>query len=180
MTFNSFHDPSHLYFVTASVCGWKHLFIEPAYAHLVLNSLDWLQRDKRMALYAFVLMPSHLHAIVKPIDRAIGDLLQEFGSYTAHAILKQFRADNKSDLIEFFHQQRRDSRHQHSIWQDVQAKNIYTEKFLEQKLEYIHSNPIAKEWKLVIERAEYPYSSACFYDRGEMSVISVDDVRKYV
>ena len=46
MTFNSFHDPSHLYFVTASVCGWMHLFIEPTYAHLVLNSLDWLRREK--------------------------------------------------------------------------------------------------------------------------------------
>jgi hypothetical protein len=50
MTFNSFHDASHLYFVTASICGWKHLFIEPAYASIVLNSLDWLHRENRMNL----------------------------------------------------------------------------------------------------------------------------------
>jgi REP element-mobilizing transposase RayT len=157
-----------------------HLFIEPTYAHLVLNSLDWLRREKRIALYAFVLMPSHLHAIVKPIDRTIGDLLQEFGSYTAHAILKQLKVDNRSDLIEFFHQQRRDSRHQHSIWQDIQAKNVHSVDFLREKLEYIHNNPIDKQWRLASSRAEYPYSSACFYDRGEMPIIPVDDIRPWM
>ena len=71
MTFDSRHDLTHLYFVTATVCGWKHLFADPTYADIVLGSLDWSRREGRMALFAFVLMPSHLHAIVKPEDRVI-------------------------------------------------------------------------------------------------------------
>lgn len=180
MTFDSRHDLTHLYFVTATVCGWKHLFADPTYADIVLGSLDWSRREGRMALFAFVLMPSHLHAIVKPEDRTIGDLLQNFGSYTAHRILKQLRHDGRTDLLQFFHEQRRDQRHQHSIWQDIQAKNVYSVEFLREKLEYIHNNPIDKQWRLAKTRAEYRFSSACFCDLGELPIVEVNDVRQWL
>lgn len=131
-----------------------------------------------MALYAFVLMPTHLHAIILPLDRPIGELLQNFGSFTAHKILQTLQEENQKDLLDFFHVHRRDSNIEYSIWQDVQAKNIYTEKFLLQKIEYIHQNPVAKEWELVQDRAEYRYSSACFYDKNQQPIINVDDIRE--
>jgi hypothetical protein len=116
MTFSSRSDPTHLYFVTATLCGWKHLFAEASYANIVLGSLAWLRREGRMTFFAFVLMPSHLHAIVKPVEGAIGELVQTFGSYTAHQILRQLKLDQRTDLLQFFHEQRRDKRHQHSLW----------------------------------------------------------------
>lgn len=180
MTFDSHQDTSHLYFITAALCGWKQLFTERVYANIVLNSLAWLRHEDRMVLYAFVIMPSHLHAIVKPKDRTIGELLQNFESFTAHAILKKLRQENKVNLIQFFHEQRRDARHQHSIWQDIQAKNVYSQDFLRQKLEYIHNNPVDKDWQLVQDRADYRFSSACFYDCGTDPVIEIDDVRVWL
>jgi putative transposase len=178
MTFDSWYVPGHLYFITASTCGWKPLFFDPVYAEIILNSLTWLRKEKRMLLYAFVLMPSHLHAIVQPVDRSIGDLLQNFASFTAHAILHQLRSEDRQELLSYFHEQSRDSHTEHSIWQDVQAKNIFSEKFLTQKLEYIHQNPVAKEWNLVQERARYKYSSACFYDEDRQPIIEIDDFRE--
>ena len=99
MTFSSFHDPSHLYFVTASICGWKHLFAEQKYAQIVLDSLVWLQKEKRILLFAFVVMPSHLHFILKPENKVIDEILQDFGSFTAHTILHQLRMDQRNDLL---------------------------------------------------------------------------------
>ena len=177
MTFDSQHIPDHLYFITASIVGWKPLFSEPEFAEIVLNSLDWLRREKRMSLFAFVLMPTHLHAIVLPLDRSIDNLLQNFGSFTAHKILKKLQEEDRKDQLDYFHARRRDNSIEHSIWQDIQAKNIYTEKFLLQKMEYIHQNPVAKDWNLVQDRAEYPYSSACFYDEGRQPIIEIDDIR---
>jgi len=180
MTFDSFHDPTHLFFITATLCGWKQLFVKPKYISIVLNSLKWLRTEDRMSLYAFVLMPSHLHAVVKPNERTIGTLLNEFGSFTAHAFLHQLRHDKQNDLLEYFSMQRRDKRHKHSIWQDIQAKNVFSTRFLNQKIEYIHNNPVDKEWKLVDDRADYQYPSARFYDRNDKLVIEVDDVRDYL
>lgn len=180
MTFPSLHDPAHLYFVTASICGWKHLFIDRKYAEVVLESLRWMQNQNRIILFAFVLMPSHLHAILKPESGTIGDIVQQFGSHTAHSILERLRADARQDLLDFFHKERRDPRHQHSIWQDIQAKNIYSAEFLFQKIEYIHNNPVDKIWQLAADRADYAYSSAGYYDRGTSPVIEVTDAREWL
>lgn len=180
MTFASFHDINHLYFVTASISGWKHLLAEPKYSEIVLNSLVWLQNEKRILLFAFVLMPSHLHLILKPETGIIGDLVQDFGSYTAHAILRELRKEKRDDLLQLFHRQRRDARHKHSIWQDIQAKNIYSHKFLSQKLDYIHNNPVSKDWKLVHDRAGYKYSSACYYDKGIAPIIPITDINEWL
>lgn len=180
MTFPSFHDPTHLYFITATIVDWKHLFITPAYANIPLNSLAWLQQQKRILLFAFVIMPSHLHAIIKPVSDSIGAIVQQFGSFTAHTILKQLWTDNQKDLLDLFHQKKRDQRHEHSIWQDIQAKNIYSMDFLQQKMEYIHQNPIAKDWKLVEDRANYLYSSAGYYDYGKKPVIEITDINEWL
>ena len=180
MTFDSRHDPTHLYFVTATIIKWKHLFVETVYANIVLNSLDWLRRNGRLMLFAFVLMPSHLHMIIKPQRCSVGDIVQDFGSFTAHELLKQLRADKRDDLLQLFYTERRDSRHRHSIWQDIQAKNVYSVDFLCEKLEYIHNNPIDKQWQLAASRADYHYSSACFYDCDETPIILVDDIRPWM
>ncbi|MCP4428957.1 MAG: hypothetical protein GY803_31110 [Chloroflexi bacterium] len=156
------------------------MFTAPPYADIVLNSLAWLREKERMYLYAYVLMPSHLHIIAQPRARSIGELLQNFGSFTAHAILKQLRAEKRTQLLEFFHHARRDKRHQHSIWQDIQAKNIYSCGYLRQKLAYIHANPVQGNWQLATRPEMYRYSSACFYEETGDPLISVDDVRQYL
>lgn len=180
MTFSSIHNIDHLYFITASICGWRHLLAEPKYSQIILNSLVVLQRTKRILLFAFVIMLSHLHLILKPACKTIGSILRDFGSYTAHTILHELRNDKRSDLLLFFHEQRRDLRHAHSIWQDIQAKNIYSHKFLSQKIEYIHNNPVSRKWHLVDDRADYRYSSACYYDRGTAPVIQITDINEWL
>jgi REP element-mobilizing transposase RayT len=180
MTFPSFHDPTHLHFTTASIIGWKHLFITGDYAMIPLNSLAWLQQQKRILLFAYVIMPSHLHAILKPENFPIGEILQQFGSFTAHEILKKLREQNRMKLLHEFEKGNRDKRHEHSIWQDIQAKNIYSMDFLQQKPEYIHQNPVSKDWKLVEDRADYPYSSAGYYDYERKPIIEVTDINKWL
>ncbi len=180
MTFSSFHNPSHLYFITASIIGWQHLFVTYEYAGIPLNCLAWLQQQKRILLFAFVIMPSHLHAILKPENATIAEIIQQFGSYTAHEILKKLRADNQIDLLHIFNQNRRDQRHEHGIWQDIQAKNVYSTEFLWQKMEYIHQNPVSKDWRLVEDRTDYVYSSAGYYDYGRKPMIEITDINEWL
>ena len=58
------------------------------------------------------------------------------------------------------------------------VRNIFNEEVLRETVEYIHNNPCDKNWNLVRDRSDYPYSSACFYDRGVMPLIEIDDVRE--
>jgi REP element-mobilizing transposase RayT len=139
-----------------------------------------MQQQKRILLFAYVIMPSHLHAIIKPISDSIEAILQQFGSFTAHTTLKQLRADNQKDLLNLFQQKKRDQRHEHSIWQDIQAKNIYSPDFLWQKMEYVHQNPVAKDWRLAADRADYLYSSAGYYDYGRKPIIEITDINEWL
>jgi REP element-mobilizing transposase RayT len=178
-TFQSFHEEGHLYFITATICGWKILFNNNNYAQIVLNSLDWMHNNERIKLFAFVIMPSHVHAIIFPLQTTIGKLLQQFGSFTAHKILNQLRKDNFAELIDFFQRQTVQRDHHHRIWQDIQAKNIYSSEFLEQKIEYIHNNPLVAGLIGEEARSKYIYSSACFYDEEIDPVIPVDNVFEF-
>ncbi len=178
MTFNSFHIPEGVYFITASTIEWANLFKKQVYAQIVLDLLAYLRLQKLMKLYAFVLIPSHLHAILKPESIQINELLQKFGSFTAHKILKQLKEDGEIEFLQLFRKKRRDRSRVYSIWQDIQAKNIISNEVLEQTLEYIHQNPVNKDWHLIDDRADYIYSSACFYDRNVAPIIEIDDIRE--
>ena len=139
-----------------------------------------MQEQKRILLFSFVIMPTHLHVVMKPESDPIRDILQQFGSFTAHEIMKKLEANKQKDLLEIFHQKKRDPRHKHSIWQDIQAKNIYSMNFLWQKTEYIHQNPISKKWQLAKDRADYVYSSARYYDYGRQPIIPITDINKWL
>ena len=127
-------------------------------------------------------MPTHVHLLIKPAEgQTISANLQSFGSFTAHALLKRLRACQMTAELDYFASHRQqDATAKHQVWQPLQAKNVYGPEFLQEKVEYIHNNPIAKKWALVENRADYPYSSACYYDRDEGPPLAVDDVRVWL
>ena len=47
------------------------------------------------------------------------------------------------------------------------ARVCFNEKMIEQKLEYIHHNPVKGKWNLVDDFTKYQHSSACFYERDQ-------------
>jgi REP element-mobilizing transposase RayT len=158
MTFKPQPFPDHLYFITGSLVGWRPLFAQPEFAALMLDSLAWHRQHQRWTLYAYVIMPTHFHLIIKPSGgQTITTNLQSFGSFTAHAILKHLRAGPQQAELRYFATHRQaDATEKHQVWQPLQAKNIYSPEFLREKVEYIHNNPIAKRWAYLITASPHP------------------------
>ena len=53
----------------------------------------------------------------------------------------------------------------HKVFKDsFDAKAIYSHKFLMQKINYIHNNPVSGKWMLAKDFVEYEHSGASFYD----------------
>ena len=180
MTFRPLNRKGDLYFVTARVYGGKRIFSLPLYVKIVLKSWRWLRQNKRIKLCVFVVMPNHIHFIMKPQGKwTASRICYDFEKHTAHEILHQLRSEKQTDLTNFFKESAADyPDREHKIWRDIQAKNIVTEEFLIEKTEYIHNNPINKGWQLVKDRADYKCTYTNFYDRGEKAIIEIDDVRK--
>jgi hypothetical protein len=56
----------------------------------------------------------------------------------------------------------------HRVFQpSSDIKPCYTEKFVLQKLNYIHANPVTGKWNLAHTFVDYPHSSAMFYERNQ-------------
>ncbi len=55
----------------------------------------------------------------------------------------------------------------HKVFKDsFDGKPIFSEKFLLQKLNYIHYNPVSGKWILSNDFVSYEHSSASFYEGG--------------
>ena len=52
-------------------------------------------------------------------------------------------------------------------------KECRSNKFIDQKLNYIHANPCRGVWNLVKEEVEYVHSSAKYYETGEQGIYSI-------
>jgi hypothetical protein len=66
----------------------------------------------------------------------------------------------------------------HKVFKDsFDAKEIHSEKFLLQKLNYIHHNPVSGKWNLAEDFTSYEHSSAAFYEDGRWEYYKPFDYR---
>ena len=154
----------HPEFLTATILNWKHL-LNDEFKQVLINTMRWLVTQKRCRIYGFVIMPNHIHLLWKiedGFDRA--NVQGAFLSFSAHEFKKKLGKlqlqEYKVDLVDRAFQ----------FWQrDCVVKECWGEMFLEQKLEYIHNNPLQPHWNLADLPEKYFWSSASFYENGDSS-----------
>ncbi|PRY14913.1 transposase IS200 family protein [Pontibacter ummariensis] len=155
-------EQRHIAFFTATILEWKHLLKPDKYKAIVLASLRYLVANKRVKVYAFVIMPNHLHLLWKmeePHKRE--DVQRDFLRFTAQKI-KYDLVKNHQAVLEKFRVDAKDRQYQ--VWErNPLSVYCYSVKVTEQKLDYIHQNPTQEKWQLATLPEEYFYSSASFY-----------------
>lgn len=138
-------DDNHPYFHTCAVVGWLPVFTRSETSDLLLESLHFLQSNDDFKLYGYVILENHLHFICQSEDQS--GCVRRFKSYTARKIidhLEQVKARSLLQHLTFYRKKyKKDSRYQ--LWQEgSHPQQIFSEKVMRQKLEYIHHNPVAR------------------------------------
>jgi REP element-mobilizing transposase RayT len=62
-----YSDPDHAVFLTVRASGDKRPFVQAALNHVLVNALLQECRRSQCALYAYCLMPDHLHVLASPL-----------------------------------------------------------------------------------------------------------------
>ena len=169
--YRTFSESHYAYFITCTVVNWSPLFMQAPYRQIMLDSLNYLREHKRTLLNAFVIMPTHLHAVMWPEEGVSeSDVLRDFKRFTSRSISKEALRQNDQQALSIFAAARADNRAQdvshYQVWQEgSHAEAIFTLKFAGQKIGYIHANPVRAG--LVNAPEEWPYSSARAYLCGE-------------
>ncbi|MDZ7611338.1 MAG: transposase [Candidatus Moranbacteria bacterium] len=146
------NNPAGSFFLTLTAKNWFYVFDRQGRWEIIAESLQYCQKNKGIKLFGFVFMLNHLHLIIMSED--IIQFLRSFKTFTSSQIHKNIKATEPSIEKIFL-----DKNKKFQLWKSSNMpKCIESEKFLIQKLEYIHNNPVRKQY--VAKPEDWYWSSA--------------------
>lgn len=156
---------NEVYFWTDTIKDWRYLLLDNYFKSIIINSWRELVRRRKLIIYSFVIMPNHLHLIWEMKEKNGKEMPHaSFNKFTSHQFLNELRL-NHSDLL--IHYKEDDDERKHRFWQrDALGIHLDSKNKAEQKLKYLHMNPLQEKWNLVTQPEEYKWSSAKFYETG--------------
>lgn len=167
-----FYNKEGLYFVSFATIHWIDVFTRDLYFQEVINSLDFCRRNKGMEIYAWCIMPSHIHLIFRAAENNPGDLMRDFKGFTSKQLQKTISKNPQESRKEWLLSMIKKSGLETSnvrngqFWQQKNHPvELWTPKVIDQKVDYIHYNPV--EAGFVFEPHYWKYSSAIDYSGGK-------------
>lgn len=142
-------------------------------------ALSIVRPTKELEVYGYCMMTSHVHMIIGTETGVLSDIVRDFKSFTSRHIIKAIKSNN--------HESRREwmlslmyaagiNNERNKYFQFWQQHNhpieLNTAEMLEQRLAYIHNNPV--ELGLVGKEEEWLHSSAGDYyglRKGEIELL---------
>lgn len=92
-------NTNHVQFFTATILEWKHLLKKDRYKDIIINSLRFLVKNRRVKVFAFVIMPNHIHLIwQKGAGYLHQNVQRDFLKFTAQQIRFDLMANNPEYL----------------------------------------------------------------------------------
>jgi len=169
-------DLTNIYFSTSTIVEWQCVFKEEKYFQIIIDSLKFCQKQKGLYLLGYVIMLNHVHLLTGNNENtSISNIMRDFRHYTANQIIKNLSEDNEKLILYVFKKagEKCAKKQQYKVWQDdFHPEAILSEDWLQQKMEYIHYNPVKKGY---IEKPEYwKYSSARNWLCDDDSIIEID------
>jgi putative transposase len=152
-----YYGHGDLHFITFSCYRRLPLLSTTGARNVFVEALGEIRERYEFSLIGYVVMPNHVHLL-------IGESVE--GTPSVLKVLKQrvsrdLRRSSGANLPRF--------------WQPrFYDFNVWSEKKVREKLDYMHANPITK--KLVEHPKDWPWSSWSFYEAGEAGLVTIDPI----
>lgn len=168
------------YFITITTVGWIAVFTRLNQKDLIVKALQYCQANKGLEIYAYCIMTSHIHLLCKATNNFIlSYVMRDFKRFTSKKIIQIIQeepesGENGCQLILEKHVNIK-KKSNNLVWQNgYHAEHIYSNKFIRQKVDYIHNNPVKD--KIVTLPEDYYFSSARNYASldNDLNVILLD------
>jgi REP element-mobilizing transposase RayT len=162
-----------LYFLTFATVDWVDVFTRKELADVIIESLKYCQKEKGLQIFAWCLMPSHIHLLASAgMNGDLSAIMRDFKKFTSKKVIETIKEipDSRREwmLDRFEFAGRFDKRiTNYKFWQEgTHPMEIFSDKFIKQKLVYIHQNPVKAG--IVWEAWQYQFSSAIdYYGKGK-------------
>lgn len=172
-------DSTIPHFVTFSVVGWIDVFSREHYNEIMIESLQYCAEHKGLSLHAWVIMTNHVHLVISSKNAKLEELVRDIKKFTSKQIIKAISENPQESRKEWmlnifrFTGSGNKNNKEFQFWkQDYHPVELTTNEMLEQRLLYLHENPVRSG--LVWEAWHYKYSSAIDYYTKEKGLLKIE------
>ena len=167
------------YFMTMTVVEWIDVFSRKNHRDAFIDSLKYCQENKGLIVFAYVIMTNHVHLIANTNEPfLLKDVIRDLKKFTSKKIVEQTQSEPESRrdwMLSIFGASITNKHTDFKFWQEgSHAIELYSEKFIWTKINYIHNNPVTAGF--VKSPEEWVYSSASNYS-GSKGILHVDCIR---
>lgn len=166
------HTDGAIFFCTFTCYRWLPL-IEQTACHDHIYTWMHLAHNKGFRILGYVIMPNHVHLLIHaPEGAGINALLGNAKRFLAYEIVTRLKAaDRSGTLLRLRTAVRKGDAARGQLHRVFETSSDIREcldrRMLEQKLDYIHANPVSGKWSLAENAIDYPHSSMGFYLQGD-------------
>lgn len=181
-----FNEPGDIHFVTFKTSNNFPYFKDEKCCLILLKELDFYRNKFGLKIYGYVILPDHVHCLIyfEDLKLTISKILQVIKGSSARRIIDIYKQAGSQEHLLLA---RNDSAEQmlsatqknhrmnlkYQIWQPrFYDFNIYSQKKFEEKLAYIHNNPI--KHGLTDDISQYKYCSWRNYELNDQSIFKID------
>jgi len=145
-------------FVTTVARDRLPVFRTDALKEVACRALDEARHSGAFALFAYVIMPDHLHAIADGTLKA-SETLRYINGILSHRVIEYLKQGGFTNSLEKLRRPLKEHRYSYSLVDHHSSgMPVFSEGFFMQKVNYIHFNPVRAG--LVTSAQDYRWSSA--------------------
>lgn len=164
-----FYNPEGIYFVSFSVVKWIDVFTRNLYKEILLDSLTYCRDNKGLRIFAWVIMTNHVHLIISSnAGSYLENIMRDFKKFTSVKIINAIKTNQQESRKDWMLKSFENAGTQnpnnkiYQFWQqDNHPIELFNNHMIEQKLDYLHNNPVVAGIVEVPE--DYLFSSARDY-----------------
>src|SRR6185295_4856338 len=159
-----FHNPQGVYFVSFAVIHWMDVFTRRIYKDILIESLQYCIDKKGLIVHAYVIMTNHVHLIISQgkTEQGLPFILGDFKKFTSRKLIHNIEFNPRESRREWMMRAFRSAgalnpnNKEFQFWQQHnQPIELTSNLMIEQKVEYIHLNPV--EAGIVFNAEDYLY-----------------------
>jgi len=148
---------SPVYYLTSVAHDRLPVFKTAKLKNIAGNALNETRTSASLPIFAYVIMPDHLHALIGS-ERKPSEVLRFINGISGHRVISFLKEKRFESSLRKLRRENGNRQHKYSLWDHrPNLKLITTENGLIEKANYIHQNPVRAG---LVERAEdYRWSS---------------------
>src|SRR2546423_11447986 len=150
-------------YITAVAKGRLPVFRTDAIKLITCAALNEARKSGSFSIYAYVVMPDHIHAITNSVLKP-SKVLQYINGIVSRRVIDHLKEHGHNASLRKLQRDSGARGHKYSLWEHhSNAPPIFSENTFMQKVNYIHQNPVRAE--LVGRAEDYRWSSVRIWKR---------------